>query len=135
MPQRRGEIEKHIVSVVAETGGEASRQVGGAERGEGGAAEPARSFENGVLFLHIAAGRKCGEHVAGERRAAGDAGERGGRGIELHQIERAGLEGEIAGIVIDVPGMPGVPGAKVEPEWIVMVSGSNVPPPASVPPL
>ena len=38
-------------------------------------------------------------------------------------------------MVIDVPGMPGVPGAKVPPELIVTVKGSIVPPPpVSVPP-
>ena len=36
--------------------------------------------------------------------------------------------------VIDVPGMPGVPGANVPPDMMVMVGGSIVPSPVSVPP-
>ena len=52
---------------------------------------------------------------------------------DLHHIERARLEGEIAGDVSSVPvGLAGLPGANVPPLMIVV--GPAIPVPESVPP-
>ena len=80
------------------------------KRVERGAVEPARGREDGVGARHVAARGERRLHGAGERgAAAGDhIGARRGRRIDLHEIERARLEREIAR---DRHALPGVPWA------------------------
>ena len=84
---------------------------------------------------------------AAERRGTGDIGERGRRRIDLHERERAGLEGEAAGKRSDVPAAP-LPGVKIplmavlptvpvpaplsEPNVLSKPFKSSVAPPATV---
>ena len=71
--------------------------------------------QDGVLLGDIAAvGIDRVDGGAAERRRARDIGEGRGRGIELHQIDRAGLNARLPMTVIDEPGVP-LPGAKVPP--------------------
>jgi len=88
---------------------------------------------NRVVVRHVLAGREDGEHIAGERCRAGDTGKRGGRSVDLHQIERTGLEGEIALDRHRLPDTPAAPGANVPPELSACLP--TVPTPMSMPPL
>ena len=90
------EIEKDVVGVVAQAGLEAGRNTERIERAEG-AADAAGRGQDGVLLRHIIAGEERRARAAVQRRGAGHIGKRRRRGIELHQIQRAGLEREIAG--------------------------------------
>ncbi len=92
--QRRGiQIEEYVGRTVAQAGAE----IGIAQRhaAERGAAKPAGGVHNIVAADRVAARRQHRLDGAPERRR-GDVGEARRRWADLHQVERARLEGEIA---------------------------------------
>src|SRR5262249_12356999 len=97
--RKRGvEVQGHVGGGVTEVRGEAGWQIGGCQIVERGAVETACRREDGVGARHIAPGREDSVHRTRERGAAAGRyiGARRSRGIDLHQIERTRLEGEIA---------------------------------------
>ena len=95
--QIRDEVQDRVGRGVAQRCREAGGQIAGGQRVERGAAEPARRREDRVGARDVAPPGERRLHRAGERCAAGHIGARRGRWSVLHQIECAGLEGEIAG--------------------------------------
>ena len=56
------------------------------------AGDPAGGRQNRVAARDVTARREVGHHGAGKRGGAAHIGGRGRRGIDLHDVERAGLE-------------------------------------------
>jgi hypothetical protein len=93
--ERRGQIQEHVVRVIDQTGVEI--RIAAASAGEGRAAKAAISVQDCVLAGEVAARRKVGEHVPSQRGRTGYISDRRGRWIDLHEVKRTRLEGEVAG--------------------------------------
>ncbi len=92
------QVQINIVGVVAQVVAGALRQVAIGDACECGAAEPAGRGQDRVFLRHVITGGELRIHRrAGQRRGAGNVGAGGGRGRDLHEIDRAGLKREIAG--------------------------------------
>src|SRR5262249_46316794 len=84
------------IASIAQCRCEVGRQAHGAECVER-AGDPARGRQNRVGARDVTAWREVGHCGAGKRGGAEHIGGRGRRGIDLYDVERAGLEREIAG--------------------------------------
>src|SRR5262249_52467201 len=92
--ERSREVEEYVRGRVAQSRG---KVWWGYRNGiEGSAAEAASCVQDVVALPRVAAGCEHGLHGAGERCGA-HIGNRGGRGVDLHEVDRARLEREIAG--------------------------------------
>ena len=90
-----GQVEHRSVAAIAQARLEVGRQADGGECVECAGA-PSGGGQNGVAALDKAARREVGLDGASKRGCAAHISGRGGRGIDLHDVERAGLEREIA---------------------------------------
>ena len=99
LTERGGEVQDRVGRGVAEIGGEAGGQIGGCQIAERRAVEPAPGRQDGIHARHVAARGEGCSHSSSERgtTARNHIGARCVRRIDLHQVERARLEREIAG--------------------------------------